>query len=419
MTSKYDGDVPLKQARWWSGPPQPSVMKKVFMNMLLVALSMIIIMAIVGLKFKQSENVMPEINLIACAILGFAWFITARSTHARKRTNCVVSILSLAGIITLVVGLTHPAALIAGGVWCIINFVVAVSSMPLVLVAIIRYCYRSHNKIGGRRAGINHFVLAWIVTMYMSMHFAVASQSQIAGLAGNQSATQLVATDSPTMSGDKAHPNFWWCLGILVVVAVVVGAVYVVCRAAHLCGSTAVPAPTSSSSAMAAAKLHSKQALYDDEGSQQLEQLLGQLITPDNVGIWQNTAKQYDPVDPQYPFTVTINYSVLGSTDTNCMSNWHTLYTVVQWQTANPVNPFICQVIYTNQVTVTSTGNLVTNGVATGTNRWLYVTDGSAHITGVITYGDVHRPPLDASMSAPHMFFRTCVNTNEVSMTGP
>jgi hypothetical protein len=433
MTPNTNPPAP-KQKRWWLGPPESSGMKKTFGMLVLAVLGILILAGFLAHESVSSgKNAMPAVNLLACALFSLTLIITANTSGGKKWLSFAMVVVSIAGIIIFLIGLTDPASLIANHAWGVLNFATFVAAIPLVFTAIIRYCYKPGTRVGGRSVGMFKFILIWFITINACVQMATVSEAQTTGAPTTQGQSALQVNGSGTeigVSGDgQTHPNFWFCLGILVVVVVILGVVYWVCRAAHICGNTAMPPPSSTAASAAAvaasAKFHSlataKTALSADDV--RLDSLLAQAITPDGVALWTNTCGIHDKyIDVDYPFTQTINYSVVGTTNLDKKTGWHTLYTIVQWQTSDPSSPLVCQVIYTNSVTKTGNGGFVTNGVPIGTNRWQFVlayTGGKPYLTGTITYGDVCRVPVDSSMSAPHMFFQTCINTNEVSTFGP
>ncbi len=440
MTPINKHDNTEKNSKWELIPwPTAPGMKNALCKLLITLVVLgTMILGLYGWSLQSGKNDMPAINLVVCVIYLLTVTVTAHTEKGKKRINEGIILVAIAAIAFLIIGLINPSKLLAENSWkwATANVATIVLAMLLVIVAIIRYCYRPGAKIGAHGVGITTFTGIWTITLCLCMQMATTSEAQYAGAPiTNQGIYQVTTTgNTASTTNSPASPKFQECPLFLIALLVglfILACLWAVCRAAHLCGNTnATPPPSSGTTSSAASSapaisFHSYTTTNNATGTsttgvtsdQLLFMVLTNLVTTNSIGLWNNVSGFHDPyIDSGYPVTQTLNYSVQGTTDVSQKSGWHTLYTVVQFTTSDPYTPYICMCIYTNSVTTGTNGITVTNGVPIGTNRW-QLTLASGKVAGVMTFGSVC--PLPVDMTGQHMEFRTWFNTNVVSTVGP
>jgi hypothetical protein len=219
-------------------------------------------------------------------------------------------------------------------------------------------------------------------------------------------------------------------LFLLFVVGIILLSIYLICRAAHICGNDSSSPPSSSGPGAGGnampltlgTGMNGKLLISTNDnilsGSTKISLTSTDLSSA--VGVWKNTSGYHDPyLDTGYPYAVTVNYSIQTTTNLGDQAGWHTVCTVVQWGTCDLYNPLICQILYTNSVTTTNGGvTFTTNGCPIGTNWVQFSLDSNNNVTKVVVYGGkLYMPPIDTH--TPNLFLKTWFNTNNVSTIGP
>ena len=248
----------------------------------------------------------------------------------------------------------------------------------------------------------------WLVTVtYLCLYFslahpATANAGTLASQVVQQSST--VSTVTTTINSPKAaKPNEQECIfaeifWLLVVVGIILGALWLLCRAAKLCGNSGNQPPESPSNGDTDVRfgpslghanalvintnislpstifyytggvLQSNTAGLPNSTLPPFIRINGQplpfggeiqqnagpgITTPASIGVWNETNTFFDEnLDPVYPYTYIYNFSVLTSTNivSGTETNWGELCTIVGWVNSNPGVPLSCYVTYTNNV---------------------------------------------------------------------
>ncbi len=403
--------------------PESPAMKSLFCRLLTAGTIVFAIMAIFAIHGSSSGgNAMPAINLLASAILSATLLLTIKTprTGWPKITLIVLAILS---ITILLVGLTNPPALIAGGLWGKVNLAAVLCPFPLFYVAVARYCYKPGSRIGAKKVGILTFMFIWWLTINLCVNMATASEAQVTGAAYSQG----IQLTNYGPSGPTINPAMSACPLFLIALLIgtfLVFVAWLVCRAAHLCGDTNYGPPSSSGPSLAAAKVKTASLQsdgttmsIDDPALGLLVNSFSNILSVNDVALWNNISGVHDAnIDTAYPFVSTVNFSLMSTTNLSNIG-WHTVCTIITSTTSDPVSPLVCMVIYTNHVGLDIHGNIVTNGVAIGTNRFQVFFDNHHMVTNAVVYGQKYPMPID--LSAKQTFYKSWINTNMVSTVGP
>ncbi|MEI6057486.1 MAG: hypothetical protein WCQ60_00760 [bacterium] len=296
----------------------------------------------------------------------------------------------------------------------------------------------------------------WIVTVCLCLIMSVTHEAQAASTSNVQSSLQSTTTTTNVITSGNTSggvkPNSIACLWgalllFLVLAGIVLWAVWLICKAARLCGNTGNQPPAGGQGGLANVVVASSKTTMKASGGLTLASgqsipdasALGMIpfpleingvvvsadrvesdVLPSNVALWCLTngiADDYfDTNDWRYPYVGVCNYSILTSTN---LVNWD-CHTIVSWMNNNPINPLICQIVYTNHVTYTGT-NQVTTGIAISTNWIKFFFDKAvsfpgATVTNRVIYGT---PMVLPNHKPPQLYVWLWANTNQIMTTGP
>ncbi len=291
-------------------------------------------------------------------------------------------------------------------------------------------------KWAGHRQTDPRLFLWSIVTAWLCFFFTFTTITANAGTTTGsrvniiqQSVTASTATTTINSPNVNAKPDvfyciFWWIFWILVVAGIILGALWLLCRAAHLCGNagnqppqapnngngdnliskgallkanalinTNVPLPTTVFyysggilvSNSAGLPNSTMPAFLTVNGQPlpfggQIENATPGISTPPSIGVWTETNTFFDEtLDPTYPYVAIYNFSVL--TTTNLLTGWNELCTIVGWVNENPSVPLACYVTYTNNVP------MATNWAQCYINKYMQPTN-------IVIYGALPNLPV-------------------------
>jgi hypothetical protein len=413
--------------------PESRGMKTALRLLLSVGVAVFAVAGVLSMrKVSNMENPFITVNPMICGLSLITLWATVK-TKRNRLFNTVFIAITMMCMLTLLIGLTNPTALVSGHAWSLVNLIVITAAAALFIVAVIRFCYTrpGGNKINYKNVGMKRFVFVWLITLNLCTYMATASEAQATG-APSQGVYQLNTSGTSTNGSPQITQECWaFFLFLLLVVGIILASVYALCRAAHICGNNNSSPPSSLSpdkgnSQIKIGAVHNSALAISTNvnilsGSRMMSLTPGSFDLSSSVGVWINTSGFHDPyIDSSYPCAYTVNYSLLqASTNASTTgTGWNTVCTVVQWGTADPVHPLICQILYTNSVTTTDGGTtFVTNGCPMGTNWIQFSFDGNKNMTNATAYGgQLYMPPIDTN--APKMF-RTCYDPSHVSTVGP
>lgn len=320
-------------------------------------------------------------------------------------------------------------------------------------------------KIGMRKIPYAKLFGWWVITVWLSLFMATASEAQTTNSVAPPgpnlvSAAASVTTATSPPATDDAKPQVVACgwLCFLIVIAIIVGIlawVFVsICKALKkLFGNRGNEPPESpgnngnivhsnisgNQKGIAANGLEYASFAVSPKGSltstdtnttmSAVQAVFAQLFVvpatsetgfPSGVGMWQYTGSMYDAnFGINYQGALIYNFSVQSSTD---LAHWRTRCTVVGWiapTTQIPPVPWVCQVVYTNSVTVTG-GVSVTNGIPVSTN-WVtaQINPMTLAPTNIVAYGSL--TPIINPATTPKEFYRlVCTSDTNADLTiGP
>lgn len=295
---------------------------------------------------------------------------------------------------------------------------------------------------------------------------AWSAPQALPGPATNQVVTAQSFVSSPSTTLDSAQSNpqlivddcIGWILIAIAAAAIIVGAIWYVMCQLGLCGNkgnqppqapnngdngnivrsavinTNIVLPTtvfyisngvvvSNSAGLSISSLPPFLSLSGTNilNGSQINSTLPGTTRPPTIALWAETNTFYDAMlDPNHPYQVIYNYTLLGSTN---LPDWHEVCTVVGWINGNQKVPLSCSITYTN-------------GQAIATNWTQFFLDSSHQPTNIVVYGalpsvgvntsqpairpaDIGLPLPGGAVVSSAQFYTLTANTNDIKTSWP